>query len=103
MRVTQLLKRDRNNEGSYSNSNICKYILVYIHIISVAVAIMISGWVMFAILIGVNTFVHVAIQLYFEGHPAFNDEAAEALEKQDEKTTYSSNLPGQLQQQHYLL
>tara|TARA_B100001146_G_scaffold199072_1_gene188921 strand:+ start:211 stop:417 length:207 start_codon:yes stop_codon:yes gene_type:complete len=64
---------------------------------------MISGWILFATLIAVNTFVHVAIQLYFEGHPAFNDEAAEALEKQDEKTTYSSNLPGQLQQQHYLL
>ncbi len=31
-------------------------------------------------MIGVNIFCHVAIQLYFEGHPAFNDKAAEALE-----------------------
>jgi len=31
------------------------------------------GWVMFGILIFVNTAIHVMIQLYFEGHPAFTD------------------------------
>ena len=35
---------------------------------------------MLAILAAINIFCHVAIQLYFEGHPAFNDEAAEAQE-----------------------
>ena len=32
------------------------------------------GWVLFVVLIGVDIFVHVVIQLYFEGHEAFADE-----------------------------
>tara|TARA_X000001036_G_scaffold237513_1_gene221603 strand:- start:567 stop:689 length:123 start_codon:yes stop_codon:yes gene_type:complete len=31
------------------------------------------GWVMFGILIFINTIMHVLIQMYFEGHPAFTD------------------------------
>tara|TARA_B110001454_G_scaffold36392_1_gene35901 strand:+ start:905 stop:1021 length:117 start_codon:yes stop_codon:yes gene_type:complete len=34
---------------------------------------MISGWILFAALIFVNTAVYVMIQMYFEGHPAFTD------------------------------
>jgi len=34
---------------------------------------MIAGWIMFAALIFINTAVHVMIQMYFEGHPAFTD------------------------------
>ena len=34
---------------------------------------MMSGWLLFGALIFVNTVVHVMIQMYFEGHPAFTD------------------------------
>ena len=42
---------------------------------------MISGSIMFLTLIFINVAIHVAIQLYFEGHPAFNDKAAIEHEK----------------------
>lgn len=32
------------------------------------------GWLTFGILIGINTAVYVMVQMYFEGHPAFNGE-----------------------------
>ena len=40
---------------------------------------MISGSVMFLTLIFIDVAIHVAIQLYFEGHPAFNDEEYEKI------------------------
>ena len=40
---------------------------------------MISGSVMFLTLIFIDVAIHVAIQLYFEGHPAFNDEENEKI------------------------
>jgi len=40
---------------------------------------MISGSVMFLTLIFVDVAIHVAIQLHFEGHPAFNDEEYEKI------------------------
>ena len=41
-----------------------------------------------AVTLGMDFFVYVAIQLYFEGHPAFNDRAT------DEKTTTNANSSG---------
>ena len=49
---------------------------------------MISGSVMFLTLIFVDVAIHVAIQLYFEGHPAFNDEEYEKI------TTNTTNTSG---------
>ena len=37
----------------------------------------ILGFILMTILIGVDIFVHVVIQLYFEGHPLFADEVQE--------------------------
>jgi len=34
------------------------------------------GWVIFACLLFCNIAIHVIIQMYFEGHRAFNDPAA---------------------------
>tara|TARA_B100000809_G_C14713442_1_gene378684 strand:- start:136 stop:252 length:117 start_codon:yes stop_codon:yes gene_type:complete len=34
---------------------------------------MMVGWFMFAALIFINTAVHVMVQMFFEGHPAFID------------------------------
>ena len=42
---------------------------------------MIIGWILYEALIFVNISIYVAIQLYFEGHPAFNDKAAIEHEK----------------------
>ena len=39
---------------------------------------MMIGWFLFVVLIGVDIFVHVVIQLYFEGHPLFADEVQES-------------------------
>ena len=41
----------------------------------------IIGWIFMLALLAMDFFVYVAIQLYFEGHPAFNDKAAEEHEK----------------------
>ena len=50
---------------------------------------MIIGWILYAALIFVNISIYVAIQLYFEGHPAFNDEE---YEKTTNNTTNTSGM-----------
>lgn len=47
---------------------------------------------MFAVLLAMDFFVYVAIQLYFEGHPAFNDRI------DDEKINNGTRTIGRLQQ-----
>ena len=49
---------------------------------------MIAGYFIFAVTVFVDIFVYVAIQLYFEGHPAFNDRAT------DEKITTNATSSG---------
>ena len=41
----------------------------------------IIGYIFMLALLAMDFFVYVAIDLYFEGHPAFNDKAAEEHEK----------------------
>ena len=52
---------------------------------------MIAGYFIFAVTVFVDIFVYVAIQLYFEGHPAFNDKA-ETNEKINNGNRTSSGL-----------
>ena len=52
---------------------------------------MVAGWLIMAVTLGMDFFVYVAIQLYFEGHPAFNDKA-EINEKINDGNRTSSGL-----------
>lgn len=52
---------------------------------------MIAGYFIFAVTVFVDIFVYVAIDLYFEGHPAFNDKA-EINEKINNGNRTSSGL-----------
>ena len=54
---------------------------------------MIAGYFIFAVTVFVDIFVYVAIQLYFEGHPAFNDKA-----EINEKINNGTRTIGRLQQ-----
>ena len=53
---------------------------------------MITGYFMFAVILAMDLFVYVAIDLYFESHPAFNDEI------DDEKINNGTRTIGRLQQ-----
>ena len=53
--------------------------------------LVIAGYFIFAVTVFVDIFVYVAIQLYFEGHPAFNDKA-EINEKINNGNRTSSGL-----------
>lgn len=53
---------------------------------------MIAGYFIFAVTVFVDIFVYVAIDLYFEGHPAFNDRI------DDEKINNGTRTIGRLQQ-----